>query len=84
MSLASVLEDFRDHGLASSPVYFGTHRRAEGVIIPIELYRELVPAIDDVLLRATVQARLEQNAEGIELDAELVTSFGLDPADFDL
>jgi len=84
VSLAAVLEDFRDHGLASEPVFFGNHRKAEGVIIPVELFQELIPAIDEVLLKATVRERIASNAQSLDLDAKLVGSLGLDPADFNL
>lgn len=83
-SLPSVLDDFRDHGVASEPVFFGSHRKAEGVIIPVELFRELVPAIEEVLLKATVRERIVRDVESIPLDAAFVESIGLDPANFDL
>ena len=79
-----MLDNFRDHGMASEPVFFGSHRKAEGVIIPVELFRELVPAIEEVLLKATVRERIAQDVESIPLDSALVESIGLDPAKFDL
>ena len=84
VSLASVLDDFRHHGVESTPVFFGNHRKAEGVIIPVDLFFELLPAIDDAVLKAKVRQRLTENSEGSDLDAAFVTSLGLDPADFDL
>ena len=83
VSLPAVLDDFRDHGLASAPVFFGSHRKAEGVIIPVDLFYALIPAIDDVLLKASVRDRIAENAESLDLDAKFVASLGLDPADFD-
>lgn len=83
-SLPSVLDDFRDRGMVAEPVFFGSHRRAEGVIIPVELFRELLPAIEEVLLKATVRERIAQDVESLPLDAALVESIGLDPSQFDL
>jgi antitoxin StbD len=84
VSLPAVLDDFRDHGLASNPVFFGSHRKAEGVIIPVDLFYALIPAIDEVLLKENVRKRLSNSSEGVDLDTAFVASLGLDPADFNL
>jgi hypothetical protein len=79
-----VLDDFRDHGMASEPVFFGSHGRTEAVIIPVELFRELVSAIEEVLLQAALRDRIAQDVESIPLDAAFVESIGLDRAKLDL
>ena len=78
VSLPAVLDDFRDHGLASTPVFFGNHRKAEGVIIPVDLFYALIPAIDDILLKASVRDRIAENVESLDLDAKVAESLGLD------
>lgn len=46
-------------GAAGEPVTFGSHRRPQAVIVPWELWRQLAPAIEDVLDVDTARARLE-------------------------
>jgi hypothetical protein len=84
VSLATVLDGFRDHGLSAEPVFFGNHRRAEGVIIPVELFYALLPAIDELMLKETISARIAEGAESLDLDAKLAESLGLDPDEFNL
>jgi hypothetical protein len=40
---------------------FGSHRKPEAVAIPYELFEALLPAIEDVLLAATIRERSGQS-----------------------
>ncbi len=40
--LSNALARFRRDGAAAQPVIFGSHRKPEAIIIPFELYAELV------------------------------------------
>src|SRR5438105_13597933 len=57
-ALSRVLEVFRREGRNARPVCFGCRRQAEAVIIPVELFEELVPLMEDVLLLLRTMADL--------------------------
>ena len=40
------------------PVYFGSHRRAQGVIVPVEVWEKLLEHAEDEVDLALVQRRL--------------------------
>ncbi|MCX6429416.1 MAG: hypothetical protein NTX12_00260 [Actinobacteria bacterium] len=48
--LSATTSRFRLEGLLSRPVLFGSHRKAEGVIISMELYEQLLPEIEKLQL----------------------------------
>ena len=58
-SLSKVLETFRRLGRDARPVFFGSRRQAEAVILPIGLFEEILPLIEDALIAREVEARLE-------------------------
>lgn len=83
-ALSQVLDIFRREGLNARPVFFGSRRRAEAVIIPVELFEELVPLMEDVLIAREVRARLAAHDGTTWLDFDsLVKESGFDPADLD-
>ena len=47
--LPKALKRFRAEGIAAEPLVFGSHRKPEGVVIPFELYEELLPLVEDIL-----------------------------------
>ncbi|MCL2464498.1 MAG: hypothetical protein FWF28_05460 [Micrococcales bacterium] len=51
IALSATLERFRAEGLATEPLFFGNHRKAEAVIIPVALYQVLADAIDEARSR---------------------------------
>ena len=69
VELPKVLERFRHDGAGATPLVFGAHRKPEAVVIPYELYAELLPAIENA-------AGPAESLEG------LAGELGLDPADF--
>src|SRR5674476_1357722 len=62
--LSTAVARFRREGLSAAPVVFGSHRKPEGVVLPFELFEQLVPAIEDILLAATIRARLANPSVG--------------------
>ena len=44
-ALSRILVGFRRDGLDARPVFFGSRRQAEAVIIPIRLFEEMAPFI---------------------------------------
>lgn len=78
--LPKALRRFRTEGAAAEPVIFGAHRRAEAVVIPFDLYSQLLPAIEEIEIAALVRER-SQAGEATPL-SELAESIGLNPADY--
>ena len=58
--LSRIAADFDRQGAAAEPVTFGSHRRPQGVIVPWELWLEILPAIEDRLDAVEAQERLSQ------------------------
>jgi antitoxin StbD len=57
--LSQIAAEFERAGAAGVPVAFGSHRRPQGVIIPWELWLEILPDIEDRLDAAEAQQRLQ-------------------------
>ncbi|TIH36150.1 hypothetical protein D4765_10215 [Subtercola vilae] len=76
MALPDALRRFRAQGVMAQPVIFGGHRRAEGVVIPFELYAELVPVIEDIEIAHMVRERAAAG-ESVPL-ADVAAALGLD------
>lgn len=67
--LSQIAADFERHGVSAEPVAFGSHRRPQGIIIPWELWLEILPAIEDHLDAAEARQRLaEASDERISFD----------------
>lgn len=64
----------------AAPVVFGSQRRPEGVVIPFELYAELLPVIEDVEIAHLVRDR---EAAGPPMPlSDVAAAIGLDPDDY--
>ncbi len=57
--LSQIAAQFERDGVSAEPVAFGSHRRPQGVIIPWELWLEILPAIEDRLDAAEARQRIE-------------------------
>jgi hypothetical protein len=81
-TLSKVLANFRRDGRDARPVFFGSRRRAEAVIIPIDLFEQMLPILEDVLIAREIQARRARH-DGTLLDFEtLVKEAGFNPDEF--
>jgi antitoxin StbD len=77
--LSQIAAHFERHGATAEPVTFGSHRRPQGVIIPWELWLEILPAIEDRLDALEARERLETTgSERITID-EAAERLGRDP-----
>ena len=56
------------------PVYFGSHRRAQGVIVPVDVWEKLLEQAEDELDLASARQRLAQD------DGRRLTGGDLDEA----
>jgi antitoxin StbD len=80
--LSTAVARFRREGVSSAPVVFGSHRKPEGVVIPFELFEQLIPAIEDILLATTIRARVANPAPSVPLE-DLIDELGFSPSDFE-
>lgn len=80
--LSTTVLRFRSDGLLSSPVLFGSHRKAEAAIIPIELFEVLIPEIENIQLNETLKRRITDGTPRISFE-ELVAAVGFTLEDLD-
>ncbi len=78
--LSEATSHFRRHGLLSEPVLFGSYRKAEGAIISVELFEQLLPEIERIQFSETLRQRLNDELPRISFE-ELVAQVGLNPSD---
>lgn len=82
--LASYLRLFREEGERAAPVVFGSHRKAEGVILSYARYVRLVEILDELVASEEVREALAKDTgERVEL-AEVARQAGFDSAEFGL
>lgn len=78
--LPQTLARFRERGVLAEPMVFGTHRRPEAVVIPYELYAELLPVIEDVEIAHMVRDR-SAAGQSVPL-ADVAAALGLNADDY--
>jgi antitoxin StbD len=77
--LSQIAAEFERRGIGAEPVAFGSHRRPQGIILPWELWLEILPAIEDQLDAAQARQRLaEAGGERVGFD-EAAHALGRDP-----
>lgn len=76
-ALPEALRRFRAEGVAADPVVFGSHRKPEAVVIPFELYAQMLPVIEDLEIAHLVRERAAAG-ESVPL-ADVAAAAGLDP-----
>ena len=74
--LPKVLRRFRLEGVSAAPMVFGSHRKPEAVVIPFELYSELLPLVEDILIAREARKRIA--AGGSVPLSEIADKFGID------
>jgi antitoxin StbD len=57
------------------PVYFGSHRRAQGVIVPVEIWERLLEQVEDELDAALAADRLADDNDHRLTHAEVNAVF---------
>jgi antitoxin StbD len=82
--LSSYLRLFREEKEQAAPVVFGSHRKAEGVILSYERYVRLTEVLDELVASEEVREALaEDTGKRVEL-ADVAREAGFDPAEFGL
>ncbi len=67
--LSQIAAEFERHGIGAEPVAFGSHRRPQGIILPWELWLEILPAIEDHLDTTEARQRLaDAGGERVSFD----------------
>jgi antitoxin StbD len=67
--LSQIAAEFERRGIGAEPVAFGSHRRPQGIILPWDLWLEILPAIEDHLDAAEARQRLaEAGGERVSFD----------------
>ncbi len=80
--LSSTVMRFRQEGIASAPLLFGSHRKPEGVVLPFELFERLLPEIDNILLAELVRERVNDGSANKPFE-QLVSELGFNLSDFE-
>ena len=57
-ALPAILERFREQGVDAAPVFIGSYRRADAVVISAALAERLAPLLEDLLLADVIRERL--------------------------
>lgn len=68
--LTKIVKMFRDEGHDAVPVLFGSHRKAEGVIMPMWMWEELLERLDNAETELVVRRRNDypQTAESMDIE----------------
>ncbi len=73
--LSSYVRAFREDPF-TEPVIFGSHRKAEGVVMSVELYERLLSYAEDAEIAALIRRRVaDTDGERLTLD-EMLTRAG--------
>lgn len=76
--LTKTVSRFRDEGATAEPVVFGSHRRAEAVVLPYEAYEALLELAEEYAIAARVRERdVADDGQRHTLD-EIADEFGVD------
>lgn len=82
--LSGYLRLFREQGDRAEPVVFGSHRKAEGVILSYQRYEWLIEVLDELVASEEVREALAKDTgKRVEL-ADVAREAGFDPAEFGL
>jgi PHD/YefM family antitoxin component YafN of YafNO toxin-antitoxin module len=76
-NLSRILSDLHDAGSGAEPVFIGAHRKAEGVLLSLESYRELAD-LQERFTRGEAVASTwgSLSAEGLKPTAQFVDDTG--------
>lgn len=76
--LNAIATTFDADGSHAVPVVFGSHRRAQGVIVSWELWQRIAPAVEDVLDEELAAGRLAASKGRRLTRADLDAALGRD------
>ena len=73
--LNQIAAGFDHDGPDAAPVVFGSHRRAQGVIVSWQLWQRIAPAVEDALDADLARRRIEAGGDRLSQD-ELLAALG--------
>lgn len=76
--LNQIAAGFDDAGADAEPVVFGSHRRAQAVIVPWVLWQRIAPVIEDALDAEQARTRIGQTDGQWLTHEQLLASLGRD------
>jgi hypothetical protein len=81
-TLPETVRCFAKRGADAEPIFFGAHRRPEGVMLSYARYRQMLDMLDDMAIELEVRRRDRQDDGARVTLSDLIRQQGLDPADF--
>ena len=66
--LNQIAAGFDHDGPDAAPVVFGSHRRAQGVIVSWQLWQRIAPAVEDALDAEIARQRIDAGGEPLTHD----------------
>lgn len=82
--LTKTSREFVEKGVDAEPVFFGAHRKPQGVMLSYQRYLQLLDVLDDFAIALEVRRR-DRSDQGTRLSLEeLIREQGFEPADFGL
>ena len=80
-ALSRMLARFREEGVDAAPVLLGSHRRADAALLPIALFEELAPWIEEIQAAREIRRRLAGDTGRRVAHDDLLAELGVDPSE---
>lgn len=77
LQISATIRRFRNEGEAADPVIFGSHRRPEAVMLPYQVYEQLLARLEDLEIALQVQRRVADAGDTRLTLAETLERAGL-------
>lgn len=78
--LPSIVARFREEGVDAEPIFYGSHRKPEAVILSMQRYEAIMSALEDQFLQSLIKERLSRPHRWIT-QAELMEELGITEED---
>ena len=78
--LPSITARFRQEGIDADPVFYGSHRKPEAVLMSMQRYEALMSALEDRMLQNLIRERLTRPHRWLTED-ELMERLGITAED---
>lgn len=79
-ALPSITARFREEGIDAEPVFYGSHRKPEAVLMSMQRYEALMSALEDRLIQDLLRARLSRPHKWLPLE-DLMQELGITEED---
>jgi PHD/YefM family antitoxin component YafN of YafNO toxin-antitoxin module len=76
--LTQTVSRFREEGLGAEPVVFGSHRKAEAVVLPYEAYEALMELAEEYAIASRIRERDQADSGQRYTLEEVADEFGID------